>query len=677
MPGQVTTGDQLHSVITLTGGLPDEEDCDKVTPCRRLKESLSSNTAFQRNYLEMCEIAISSFKHIGRLRSARLVGRDLASFYIQMGEHVKAATFLVEALKTFQQEKWSLLSLQTMLDLVTCYTAMADRERLARMCAQIASCDAATAEVRHKYFQQFQAAMKDLEKEENLIMPSEDVFNFTSCSIIEQSHDQIIPGDTITFDLVLYNNLPGSIKCDGIKVAVVFVDKEKKDEDKVDGAMMSSARKPVARSPSSVSTNSSQVDINLDTIDTTDVTNGDDDQLDIVEQLDYKQDKSLCSARLVCRNTLKVLKRKDSSGSMLRDLSQQQKSDYQFSLSADSVTLSPGVNNVKVETVAGAEGQYTMTQMSVMIQGVEFLYDITGTCPLYQVIMCPPVISVNKDVRQLFAGLDNDLILTVSTGSQVVKAGTKIKIQASKGLKLRNDESQYYSDNIEVSLDGGEAYQTIEAKFQVKCNLSNQKDTSTIEHKLIISDPWSGKTKDAFIHFIPAFYTTFNLLTAMDKKFLQIFVFPFGDNCFVLSRHQLTLSDTCQELSLTPINNDDDILVSDSNCEAGYLWQLNIPQAVSEELINKVVKAKFSLEYKERTKQNKENEIYEANFQFQNFLTLYTIQAKVEQPKTKGGEFCRAGAMCPMTIQLEQCNTSPYNNLYYEVFVRHYIKVGL
>ena len=32
MPGQVTTGDQLHSVITLTGGLPDEEDCDKVTP---------------------------------------------------------------------------------------------------------------------------------------------------------------------------------------------------------------------------------------------------------------------------------------------------------------------------------------------------------------------------------------------------------------------------------------------------------------------------------------------------------------------------------------------------------------------------------------------------------------------------------------------------------------------
>merc|ERR1719392_283381 len=201
MPGQSPSSDQLHTVISLTGGLPDDDGGQGVpAPGRRLKESLSSNSAFQRNYLEMCEIAISSFKHIGRIRSARLVGRDLASFYIQMGEHVKAATFLVEALKTFQQEKWLKLSLQTMLDLANCYSSMKDNERYARMCAQISSSDAASEQQKNFYFDEFIKAMEELESEENLLMPAEDVFNFTSCDLLGKSRDQIIPGDELSFE---------------------------------------------------------------------------------------------------------------------------------------------------------------------------------------------------------------------------------------------------------------------------------------------------------------------------------------------------------------------------------------------------------------------------------------------------------------------------------------------
>ena len=130
MPGHAPSSDQLHTVISLTGCLPDSDDQGQgLSPCQRLKESLSSNLSFQKNYLEMCEIAISSYKHIGRMRSAKLVGRDLASFYMEMGQHVKAATFLVESLKTYQQERWSKLSLQTMLDLAQCYSQLQDTER--------------------------------------------------------------------------------------------------------------------------------------------------------------------------------------------------------------------------------------------------------------------------------------------------------------------------------------------------------------------------------------------------------------------------------------------------------------------------------------------------------------------------------------------------------------------
>ena len=52
-----------------------------------------------------------------------------------------------------------------------------------------------------------------------------------------------------------------------------------------------------------------------------------DGRLDIVEQLDYKQDKSLCAARLVCRNPGRVLRRKDSSGSILKE-SQLTRADF-------------------------------------------------------------------------------------------------------------------------------------------------------------------------------------------------------------------------------------------------------------------------------------------------------------------------------------------------------------
>ena len=662
MPGgRGPTSDQLHNVISLTGCLPDTEDVEgQPSPSRRLKESLTSNAAFQRNYLEMCETAISSFKYIGRIRSARLVGRDLATFYIKMGEHAQAASFLEEALKIFQQEKWLQLCLETMLDLAMCYKTMEDSEKFARLCAQISSCPAASLEVRSQYFDQFAAVIR--ESRQKFVMSSEDIFQFESCTLVDKKGDQIIPGDRLIFDLVVYNNMSRRLECECISVALTTADLNKKESSENPEPNQTTAeRKTVARSPSSVSTNS-QMEIIPDNVDTGEVGPvSETDMLDMMEQLDYKQDKSLCSARLVCRNTYKVLKRKDSSGSMLRDLSAQQRGDYEQSLKAETVTLSPGANTIRVHTVAGKKGEYSTSQLSISLQSNEFLEDIS--LPLFSVVTSDPVVSLNKGSGELYAGLDNVLDLSVMTGSREVEPGTRISLQASRGLRLRTDAAQEYADTIEVELPGAGAYQTISAPVYVRCALSNQKDASTIEHRVQISDPW-GAARDAFIHFTPAFYTTFQLLTAMDKKFLQIFLFPVGGNCFRLNNHKMTLSVLPEELSLTPINSDDDVLVTDANCEAGYLWQLNISKDTPSDIFNKLIKVNFTVNYKERNKDTN-GEKYEANFSFQNFLTLYTIQVKVEP--SKGNEFCRASSICPMTIQLEQCNISPHTNLYYEV----------
>jgi len=221
---------------------------------------------------------------------------------------------------------------------------------------------------------------------------------------------------------------------------------------------------------------------------------------------------------------------------------------------------------------------------------------------------------------------------------------------------------------VKVSLPAGDPFQTISANIIVKATLSNQKDSSSIEHKVTILDPWSKQEKDIVVHFIPAFYTTFHLLTAMDKKFLQIFVYPLTDTNFSLSKHRMTIHEgsNSQKLSLTPINKDNETLVVNSTCEGGYLWQLNISSSDENQLqAEHPVKIQFSINYTEVGISDHESQHYEASFQFQDFLTLYTIQAKVEP--AKGNEFCRAGTMCPMTVQLDQCNISQHTSLFYEV----------
>ena len=69
-------------------------------------------------------------------------------------------------------------------------------------------------------------------------------------------------------------------------------------------------------------------------------------RLDIVEQLDYKQDKSLCAARLVCRNPGKVLRRKDSSGSILKE-GQITKADYSGGPIKEDEDFQPGTNTYR------------------------------------------------------------------------------------------------------------------------------------------------------------------------------------------------------------------------------------------------------------------------------------------------------------------------------------------
>ena len=105
--------------------------------------------------------------------------------------------------------------------------------------------------------------------------------------------------------------------------------------------------------------------------------------------------------------------------------------------------------------------------------------------------------SLDKDVGDLFAGVDTLLTININTGSQHVEPGTKIMIRCEPGLQIRSSRDEEYSNLLELELTGGgQPFQNISNSVYVKSKLHNQKDVSSIERKVRIKHPWSREEKE-------------------------------------------------------------------------------------------------------------------------------------------------------------------------------------
>lgn len=68
MPRGGPTSDQLHLVVGLSSGMGDcpGELPHRPSPTDKLKEALCSQEAFNRHYLELSELAMGTYKHVGK-----------------------------------------------------------------------------------------------------------------------------------------------------------------------------------------------------------------------------------------------------------------------------------------------------------------------------------------------------------------------------------------------------------------------------------------------------------------------------------------------------------------------------------------------------------------------------------------------------------------------------------
>lgn len=686
MPGSTTDSAQLHTVISLVYGMgndphahdkPQDNVLSQGTPMTRLKDSLSSPQAFKKHFLDLSEVAISTYKHIGRIRSARLIGRDLATFYMAQGEPQKAATFLSDQLTMFLEESWLLLAAQTHLNLAKCYLATDDLERYIRTCAQLAGSVVLGTDVRKQHFAKMIDAIQNVKDGKVLLIPSDRIFEMGDLKLV--SEGRIILESEVEVELAVLSKLPDDVSCDSVYVMLQHYHEDfdatikRASEVERKTSSSSASSQPGKQQSSTVvhrsGSSSTEADRNSVPSDGADT---DSSKLNPMTQplhmslhLEYKQDKSLSSASVTCSNSHKVLRRRDSQGGLYKVDRNIVKEDHKDRLLANDVIIRPGHNTIILSTKVTKKGRYTACQIVLALDKVEFICGkmAVGGPPLcLEVVSESPHIFLGRRDRDLLAGMHQPMVLTVHSGSWHIAKGTLVRLRTSRGLSMKCDNEDQNSKTLEreleVELPEVSPFSSIAVPLTVLAELGPQRDAATVEHTVAISSSIIDQRLDIDVHFIPPFMSAHKLHTANSSKFVQVTVTGLVTRAVELTDPALTVLDPLQQVKLTPLHPPTQSLVVCTEQATSYMWGMEVDY---EQEGTPVIKMEFTIKYQPLDEQSQplpeEPRTYTCTFDLQDYKTLYTIRARVEP--SKGSELCRAGNMCHLHIMLQQVSSKP------------------
>ncbi|XP_053994215.1 trafficking protein particle complex subunit 10 [Hylaeus volcanicus] len=671
MPGNEPSSEQLHTVVYLIAGMGDSEPQieGKLTPTDKLKEALSSKEAFKKQYLEHAELAMGTYKHVGRIRSARLIGKELAQFYSELGENQKAVAFLSDALKTYTDEGWNHLAAQTQLELAQCYKRMDDIEKYTKVCAAIACLNVLHITVRNTYYEEMFGYMKMISSPQPLLIELGCAFIILSMEL--KVMDKVVQDCLVNIEISIQCLFPREVKCTKASISVEEIQKPQVPNKK------KGAKLPAEPSISLLSKCTLE---DMKPFDPTLL------QLQVYSYLDYKEDKSLGSASVVHRNTKPVVRRSDSTKH--RKPSVNAKGDFSKALSCGEFIVRPGVNTFTLVRRVDQPGFYKVGQLSLVVEEkLEFLSPTLNPRLCYEVAKTQPTISL-KCGRDLLAGLIQDIELVITSGSIKITKEMKLKLRTSRGLVVQLDNSQeVMSKELEIPLPDCEPFQTMSLQLRVLAELPPKKDALSMEHKLNIQCPW-GSEESIHLHFGPPLMSNMKLHTAKRRKFLQIVVTGLTSQLLQLTEPELTTvtSIDVNFKSLNPIAGQR--LVIGNGINVSFMWELEIGK---DEKSMMPIKTDFRVKYipvkdteepsdshtnddplhiHNLQRMEKASSVYRCNFDITDYVTLFTVSSKVE-PAGNGGEFCRAGSMCHLYLTVTRLLPSPNPNpppqLMYEV----------
>lgn len=665
------SSEQLHLVVMLSAGMGDSEaNNHQPTPTDRLKEALCSKTSFQQYYLELAELAMGTYKHIGRLRFARLIGRDLAAFYSELGETGKAVVFLMDALRSYEEQGWRELAAQTRLELVAAAKKMNDMDRYTKLSATIACSSELEILVRNFYFEEMLKAIRDelSKKPDTVLSELNECFKIVSATILPSERGVYITENKVQCQLVLVSNFPESMNCKAsISVESCKDDKSQKTPTKCHKTDLSVSSVSAQNSPRKANLEATDCQegalVNSVRLDDLKPKNPLLNPLQICSQLHYKEDKSLQKVTVECQNPKMALRRSDSA--KYRKPSATLRNDYRQCFCEEQFVMRPGLNELVLNYVPKDFGTFKLGQISLLLEGkLEFLSNVlVGAKVGFEVVTQGVNVYLNKvePKKDLVAGLEHAMELVVTSGSSHIEENATIHLKTSSGLSMRLAEGDSaMSRELSVGIPACEPFETKRVALVVFASLHPKKEKN-IEHTVLLNCPWWEAATEVRLQFSPPLLASWRLLTSHTRKFVHVTV-----KCLVAHllrfaiAHPTLHSDSNDTLSDLNPKNAGEMIVASDGTTASFMWEL-----LKDPLVKGgPMKVNFSVQYKQVNSLDPPRP-FTCNFDVQDYTTLFVIRTKLEPGK--GSDFCRASQVCSLQLSVHRVNETEYTSLMYEV----------
>ncbi|XP_074245247.1 trafficking protein particle complex subunit 10 isoform X5 [Saimiri boliviensis] len=671
--------EDLNRTVDLLAGLGAERPETANTaqsPYKKLKEALSSVEAFEKHYLDLSHATIEMYTSIGRIRSAKFVGKDLAEFYMRKKAPQKAEIYLQGALKNYLAEGWALPITHTRKQLAECQKHLGQIENYLQTSSLLASDRHLTEEERTHFCQEILALASQPSDSpgHKIVLPMHSFAQLRDLHF-DPSNAVVHVGGVLSIEITMYSQMPVPVHVEQI-VANVHFSIEKNSYRKTAEWLTKhkTANGIINFPPETASFPVSQNSLPA---------------LELYEMFERSpSDNSLNTTGIICRNVHMLLRRQESSSS-LEMPSGVALEEGPHVLRCSLVTLEPGANKITFRTQAKEPGTYTLRQLCASVGSVWFVLPHIYPIVQYDVYSQEPQLHVEPLADSLLAGIPQKVKFTVTTGHYTIKNGDSLQLSNAEAMLILcpvESRAVVYSNTREqssdaalriqssdkvtsISLPAAPAYHVIEFELEVLSLPSapavggesdmlgtpephrKHKDKQktghcmvTTDHKVSIDCPWSIYSTVIALTFSVPFRTTHALLSSGTRKYVQVCVENLSELDFQLSDSYLVDTGDGTDLQLVALNTQSQQHIH-SKQSLFFVWELKWTEEPPPSL-----HCRFSVGFSPASEEQLSVSLkpYTYEFQVENFFTLYNVKAEISPPS--GMEYCRTGSLCSLEV---------------------------
>ncbi|KAL4609094.1 trafficking protein particle complex subunit 10 isoform X2 [Arapaima gigas] len=687
--------EDLNRTVDLLAGLGAErpETANSLqSPYKKLKEALSSVEAFEKHYLELSHAAMEMYRAIGRMRSARLVGKSLAEFYMRKGDPQRAEAFLQDSLKCFLTEGWALPIAHTRKQIAECQKQLGQTEEYLQTSALLAS-DTHLTEAERKHFCQeiLSFAGHTAEHQAHKVLLNMNAFAQLRQLQFRPATAVVHVGASLELELHLRNLMPVPVHLEQLAISVHFsLEKGGARGRAGPGGGTSAGARGKAGQGSPCGTVQFPGESPPGMLPRTQSP-----ALELYEIQDRSpSDGALNSAGVVCKNVHLLLRRQDSSASLDTPiLAAVAMEDGAQLLKTHDVSLLPGNNNILFTAPSREPGTYTLRQLCATVGRVQFVLPHIYPIVQYEVYSQEPQLSVEPLADKLLAGLPQKVKFTIITGHYSIKRGDALQLSNSDAMpilpssgcmaRVLSSAGELVAETI-LSIQSSEKvtsislplvlpYHSVEFQLEVQCHIpagpirpeserltngelwhrarSRQRTSSgmsIVDQKISIDCPWSIYSTLVALTFHIPFKAKHSLLSSGKRKYIQVCLQNVSDMNFQLADQQLVERQQLPMLCLESLNTQTKQAspsVVHSKQWVFCLWEVKWTREPPASL-----QCLFSISFSPADAQHAVFTPFLYEFQLDNVTTLYSLSADI-QPAL-GEQQCRTGTLCGLEVSI-------------------------